>query len=575
MVKTLRLLAGISLAIAVAAPFEVALAQRPVDPPLDPNQPVKGRPEQKASPKATAPPNPSPNKGAPQAPNVTAPAAQPRVQPGPGSDQRRGFDGRRDGPPPHRDADHRRDERPPLQAPINPPRPPQADRSPVVDTPAPPPESRRTPPPAANPKLDTFRRDREVLPPPPQGDPPIRRERKFEEQTSPRGGPPPRPTGPVIVPGGDPPIRQERKFDGQVSPRPTSPVIVPERPIGAPPPAAVLPDAPLRGRGGLEGFRPGFRPPGPPVTRLEDVQRGRTQRTEAGGRRTVIQESDNRVIIKQNNTTIIRHDETQRFARQGSTVRSTRRGDGTTQTVVVRPGGVQLFNIVDNNGRLVRRYRRDDRGREVNIIDNRRFYRNAAFIGAGLIAGAVILNLREPEVRIARERYIVDYERASDDDLYEALSAPPVDRLERSYSLEEVRYNVRLRDRMRRLDLDAVTFPSGSWEVENEQFPKLERLARIMLRIIDRNPSEVFFIEGHTDAVGPPDDNLTLSDRRAQAVAEILSGVFDVPPANLVTQGYGEQFLKVPSDGPEPLSRRVAVRRVTPLLGEAEFGDRR
>jgi len=638
-VKTLRLLAGFSLAIAVAAPFEVALAQRPVDPPLDPNQPVKGRPEQKASPKATAQPNPAPNKGAPQAPNVTAPAAQPQVQPGPGSDQRRGFDGRRDGPPPNRDADRRRDERPPLQAPISPPRPPQADRPPVVDTPA--------PPPSANPKVNPFRRDREVLPPPAQGEPSIRPERKFDQQDPPRGGPPPRPTGPVIVPGGEPPLRQERKsdqqdpprggppprptgpvivpggepplrqerksdqqdpprggppprptgpvivpggepplrqerrFDQQGSPRggppqrPTSPVIDPARPIGTPPPAAVLPDAPRRGQGGVEGFRPGFRPPGPPVTRLEDVQRGRTQRTEAGGRRTVIQESDNRVIIKQNNTTIIRHDETQRFARQGSTVRSIRRGDGTTQTVVVRPGGVQLFNIVDDNGRLVRRYRRDDRGREVNIIDNRRFYRNAAFIGAGLIAGAVILNLREPEVRIPRDRYIVDYDRASDDDLYEALSAPPVDRLERAYSLEEVRYNVRLRDRMRRLDLDAVTFPSGSWEVENDQFPKLERLAHIMLRIIDRNPSEVFFIEGHTDAVGPPDDNLTLSDRRAQAVAEILSGVFDVPPENLVTQGYGEQFLKVPSDGPEPLSRRVAVRRVTPLLGEAEFGDRR
>ena len=573
MVKTLRLLAGFSLAIAVAAPFEVALAQRPVDPPLDPNQPVKGRPEQKASPKATAQPNPAPNKGAPQAPNVTAPAAQPQVQPGPGSDQRRGFDGRRDGPPPNRDADRRRDERPPLQAPISPPRPPQADRPPVVDTPA--------PPPSANPKVNPFRRDREVLPPPAQGEPSIRPERKFDQQDPPRGGPPPRPTGPVIVPGGEPPLRQERRFDQQGSPRggppqrPTSPVIDPARPIGTPPPAAVLPDAPRRGQGGVEGFRPGFRPPGPPVTRLEDVQRGRTQRTEAGGRRTVIQESDNRVIIKQNNTTIIRHDETQRFARQGSTVRSIRRGDGTTQTVVVRPGGVQLFNIVDDNGRLVRRYRRDDRGREVNIIDNRRFYRNAAFIGAGLIAGAVILNLREPEVRIPRDRYIVDYDRASDDDLYEALSAPPVDRLERAYSLEEVRYNVRLRDRMRRLDLDAVTFPSGSWEVENDQFPKLERLAHIMLRIIDRNPSEVFFIEGHTDAVGPPDDNLTLSDRRAQAVAEILSGVFDVPPENLVTQGYGEQFLKVPSDGPEPLSRRVAVRRVTPLLGEAEFGDRR
>ncbi len=289
----------------------------------------------------------------------------------------------------------------------------------------------------------------------------------------------------------------------------------------------------------------------------------------------MIQETDNRVIVKQNNTTIIRHDETQRFAKNASSIRSTHRHDGTTQTVVLRPGGVQLFNIVDNSGRLVRRYRRDDRGREVNIIDNRRFYRNAAFIGvAGLGIGAIYLGLRAPDVRIPRERYIVDYDRASDDDIFEVLSAPPVDRLERAYSLEEIRYNVELRDRMRRLDVDAVSFESGSWEVPSEQFPKLERLARMMLRIIDRNPSEVFFVEGHTDAVGPEVDNLTLSDRRAQAVAEILSGVFNVPPENIVTQGYGEQFLKIPTSGPERLNRRVAVRRVTPLLGDQAFSDR-
>ena len=304
------------------------------------------------------------------------------------------------------------------------------------------------------------------------------------------------------------------------------------------------------------------------------MQRGRTQRVEAGGKRTIIQENDNRVIIKQNNTTIIRHDETQRFAKDASSIRSTKRGDGSTQTIVIRPGGVQLVNVTDNNGRLLRRYRRDDRGREINIIDNRRFYRNAAFIGAGVVAGAILLNLREPEVRIPRDRYIVDYERASDDDLFETLSAPPVDRLERSYSLEEVRYNVQLRDRMRRLDLDAVTFATGSWEVANEQFPKLERLSRILRRIIDRDPREVFLIEGHTDAVGAADDNLTLSDRRAQAVAEILSGVFDVPPENIVTQGYGEQFLKVATDGPERLNRRVAVRRVSPLLDD-KISDRR
>ena len=34
-----------------------------------------------------------------------------------------------------------------------------------------------------------------------------------------------------------------------------------------------------------------------------------------------------------------------------------------------------------------------------------------------------------------------------------------------------------------------------------------------MKRLIDENPSEVFLIEGHTDAVGSNESNLELSDR--------------------------------------------------------------
>ena len=139
--------------------------------------------------------------------------------------------------------------------------------------------------------------------------------------------------------------------------------------------------------------------------------------------------------------------------------------------------------------------------------------------------------------------------------------------LERPYSLEEIRYSRPLREYMRRIDLDTVNFEFGSFEVAPDQYPKLERLARIIERMLQRNEAEVFLIEGHTDAVGSDEDNLTLSDRRAEAVAEILMSQFGVPIENLVTQGYGEQFLKVETELPERLNRRVAFRRITPLLG--------
>jgi hypothetical protein len=94
-----------------------------------------------------------------------------------------------------------------------------------------------------------------------------------------------------------------------------------------------------------------------------------------------------------------------------------------------------------------------------------------------------------------------------------------------------------------------------------------------MKRVIRRNPNEVFMIEGYTDAVGSPEDNLSLSDRRAESVAEVLTEEFQVPFENLVTQGYGEDYLKVQTEQPERLNRRVAVRRITPLLARDGSAD--
>ena len=154
--------------------------------------------------------------------------------------------------------------------------------------------------------------------------------------------------------------------------------------------------------------------------------------------------------------------------------------------------------------------------------------------------------------------------------MYEALSAPPVEELDRTYALEEVRRSPTLRDRMRRVDLDAINFEFGAWEVTADQYPALKRVARAMNRVIEANPDEVFLIEGHTDAVGSDEDNLSLSDRRAESVAIILTEEFKVPPENITTQGYGEQYLKVPTDQAERQNRRVAVRRITPLLSQGK-----
>ena len=99
-----------------------------------------------------------------------------------------------------------------------------------------------------------------------------------------------------------------------------------------------------------------------------------------------------------------------------------------------------------------------------------------------------------------------------------------------------------------------------------DQVEALAGIAEGLNRAIQHNPREVFLIEGYTDAVGADVDNLSLSDRRAESVAIALTQQFAVPAENLSTQGYGEQYLKIPTDGPERANRRVTVRRITPLL---------
>ena len=171
---------------------------------------------------------------------------------------------------------------------------------------------------------------------------------------------------------------------------------------------------------------------------------------------------------------------------------------------------------------------------------------------------------------IARDEYILDAEFVEDDDrYYDFLEQPPVEQVERTYSLNEVKRSARIRDKVRRVDLDTLTFEFGSASIAESEIPKLKGVAMAMEKLLARNPAETFLLEGHTDAVGSDLANLALSDKRAEAVANALTDVFSIPPENLATQGYGEQYLKVKTEESELENRRVAIRRVTPLVAPA------
>jgi outer membrane protein OmpA-like peptidoglycan-associated protein len=452
-----------------------------------------------------------------------------------------------------------------------PPPPPQHKAPP--QQPQPRPEIRRPPPPPPPHQGPPPAPKRFEAPPPHKGPPPPVQQQpapKRFEQPPVHKGPPPPPAKNFAPP---PPknIAPPAEKQGVVPPKqPGPPTNFGKSPGPQPNYGKDSGPQPSFGKGSAPqpsvGPRPTFGKPGlSGPKRFDEVQRGRQRHDE--GNRTIIQEPGNRTIIREGNRAIIRHDEGERF-RNLRNAGSERRPNGVTATFYVRPDGVRIYSEVDSHGRLLRRYRRGPDGREHNIFDNRRFYRN---VGVGVAVGvglAIALNLARPRITIPRNEYIVDYGRASDDDLYEALIAPPFGGLDRAYSLEEIRDNYELREYVRRIDLDEVNFEFGAWEVTPDQYGKLERVARAMLRVLEGNPDAVFMISGHTDAVGSDEDNLSLSDRRAASVAEVLSSEFGVPPENMVTQGYGEQYLKVNTQGPERANRRVEVRNISGLMAE-------
>ena len=302
----------------------------------------------------------------------------------------------------------------------------------------------------------------------------------------------------------------------------------------------------------------------------EERQRFRQERRERRDDARIVEEfNDNRVIIQINNQTFIDGSDEVRMIRDRDDVYYEELPRGRIREVVTRPNGVRIVTIRNRYGDIIRRSRIEPDNREVILV----YVEDRYYQGEG--------NWRDPgldlppmRLTIPREDYILDAGYVDDDELYyEFLEQPPVERVERTYSLTDVKRSARIRDKVRRIDLDTLTFEFGSASIAESEIPKLEGVADAMEKLLAKNPAETFLLEGHTDAVGSDLANLALSDKRAEAVAEALTNVFGIPPENLATQGYGEQYLKVKTEKRERENRRVAIRRITALVAPVASAD--
>ncbi len=249
-----------------------------------------------------------------------------------------------------------------------------------------------------------------------------------------------------------------------------------------------------------------------------------------GGR--VVEDQGDRVVVERDGNYFVRKDESALFRDDARNVEIVNLRGGRTLETIYRQNGSRIETVRDAGGYVLRRVKIDRFGVQHVLFDSRNIDNRRRV--------DYDRELPPIQLRIPYDEYDVSGGRMGRRSLTRIFRAGPVEQVREQYSLRDVRESRRLRSIVRSVDLDTINFESGSFIVRESQVYYLADIAGSMLDTIDANPNAVFLLEGHTDAVGSEISNAVLSDRRAETVARILVEAFDVPPENLVTQGYGE-----------------------------------
>lgn len=121
---------------------------------------------------------------------------------------------------------------------------------------------------------------------------------------------------------------------------------------------------------------------------------------------------------------------------------------------------------------------------------------------------------------------------------------------------QEIRIKL-IRDFARIFTLENVYFDVSKWDIKPECAPALDNLYNTLML----NPNMKIEIAGHTDSDGDSQDNLVLSQRRAESVMNYLIKM-GLDPKRIQAKGYGEFKPIVPNDNApnKAKNRRTEVR---------------
>ena len=102
-----------------------------------------------------------------------------------------------------------------------------------------------------------------------------------------------------------------------------------------------------------------------------------------------------------------------------------------------------------------------------------------------------------------------------------------------------------------------ITFPTDGYALRNDFMPILDSVAEVLCKFTDTR----LVVEGHTDSTGEASYNYSLSERRANSVANYLAS-HGVDRERLITQGFGvdQPIADNDSSSGRALNRRVELR---------------
>ncbi|MDR9765536.1 OmpA family protein [Shewanella baltica] len=108
-------------------------------------------------------------------------------------------------------------------------------------------------------------------------------------------------------------------------------------------------------------------------------------------------------------------------------------------------------------------------------------------------------------------------------------------------------------------DVGSIQFANDSAVVKKVFYKDIERLANYL----NKNPEFTVEIAGHASNVGKPDYNMVLSDKRADAVAQILVEKYGISKNRVTSNGYGVTQPLVAGDSKEAYA---ANRRIEAIV---------